>query len=65
METEREREKEGRGREKKRERENKINVNKIVITFRLGHFNLIFCFSGWPLLRIGSVGRLVNENKFN
>ena len=49
----------------KRERENKINVNKIVITFRLGHFNLIFCFSGWPLLRIGLVGRLVNENKFN
>ena len=31
----------------------------------LGHFNLIFCFSGWPFLRIGSVGRLVNENKFN
>ena len=23
----------------------------------LGHFNLIFCFSGWPFLTIGSVGR--------
>ena len=27
----------------------------------LGYFNLIFCFLGWPLLRIGSVGRLGNE----
>ena len=24
---------------------------------KLGHFNFIFCFSCWPFLRIGSVGR--------
>ena len=34
-----------------------------VSTYGFGHINLIFCFSGFPQAKMGSVGRLVNDNK--
>ena len=43
-----------------------VSVYGIYVTIKAtSSLYLIFCFSGWPFLRKGSVGWLVNENKFN